>query len=227
LNFGTGFHSNDARGVTAQIDPSDALVRTMGAEIGVRTQAVPDVTTTLSLFWLQSDSELVYVGDAGTNEPGLGSQRFGVEVASYWRPTSWFRADGELALTQARFIDAPAGMEHIPNSIPVMFSGGINLGAQDNAPGWFAAARVRMFANSPLEESGAVRGRDSVLVNATVGHRLNNWEVALDCLNLLNRKDNDISYYYESQAPGRQAAFDTHIHPIEPLMFRMRVTYRF
>ena len=227
LNFGTGFHSNDARGVTAEIDPADALVRTMGAEIGVRTQAVQDVTTTLSLFWLQSDSELVYVGDAGTNEPGPGSERFGVEVASYWRPTQWFRADGELALTQARFIDAPAGMEHIPNSIPIMFSGGINLGAQDNAPGWFAGARVRMFANSPLEESDTVRGRDSVLVNATVGYRRNNWEAAIDCLNLLNRQDNDISYFYESQAPGRPAAFDTHIHPIEPRMFRMRLTFRF
>ncbi len=227
MNFGTGFHSNDARGVTAQIDPADALVRTMGAEIGVRTQAIKNVTTTLSLFWLQSDSELVYVGDAGTNEPGLGSQRFGIEVASYWRPTPWFRADGELALTHARFIGAPAGMEYIPNSIPVMFSGGINLGAQDNEPGWFAASRVRIFANSPLEESGTVRGRDSVLVNATIGYRRNKWEAALDCLNLLARTDNDISYYYESQAPGRPAAFDTHIHPMEPRMFRMRLTFHF
>jgi hypothetical protein len=227
LNFGTGFHSNDARGVTAEVDPANPLVRTMGAEFGVRTQAIPTVTTTLALFWLQSGSELVYVGDAGTNEPGPGSERFGIEVASYWRPSSWFKADGELALVRARFTDAPAGMEYIPNSIPVMFSGGINLGAQGNATGWFAASRVRIFANSPLEESGTVRGRDSVLVNATVGYRRKGWEAALDCLNLLDRKDNDISYYYESQAPGRPAAFDTHIHPMEPRMFRMRVTFYF
>jgi hypothetical protein len=108
-----------------------------------------------------------------------------------------------------------------------MFSGGVNLGAQGNDTGWFAGARVRMFANSPLEETDTVRGRDSVLVNATVGYRHKNWEAAVDCLNLLDRQDNDISYFYESQAPGRPAANDTHIHPIEPRMFRLRLTYRF
>jgi hypothetical protein len=108
-----------------------------------------------------------------------------------------------------------------------MFSGGFNLGAQGNDSGWFAGARVRMFANSPLEETDTYRGRDSIQVNATVGYRKKNWEVAVDCLNLLNRQDNDISYYYESQAPGRSAANDTHIHSVEPRMFRCRVTYQF
>lgn len=227
LNFGTGFHSNDARGVSAGQNAADALVRTMGAEIGVRTQAVKNITTTLALFWLQSDSELVYVGDAGTNEPGNGSERYGVELTSYWRPTEWFSADAELALTHARFLDAPDGADHIPNSIPIMFSGGFNLGAQGNTAGWFAGARIRMFANSPLEETDTVRGRDSILVNATVGYRMKDWEFAVDCLNLLNRQDQDISYYYESRAPGQLAANDVHMHPIEPRMFRMRVTYRF
>ena len=227
LNFGTGFHSNDARGVMSGINPADALVRTMGGEIGLRSQTVKNMTTTLALFWLQSDSELVYVGDAGTNEPGLASQRYGIELASYWRPTKWFSTDAEVALAYARFIDAPSNANHIPNSIPIMFSGGFNLGAQGNDSGWFAGARVRMFANSPLEETDTYRGRDSIQVNATVGYRKKNWEVAVDCLNLLNRQDNDISYYYESQAPGRLAANDTHIHSVEPRMLRCRVTYQF
>ncbi|MCA1964878.1 MAG: TonB-dependent receptor plug domain-containing protein, partial [Prosthecobacter sp.] len=132
LNFGTGFHSNDARGVTAGRDSADALVRTMGAEIGLRTQAVPTLTATLAAFWLRSDSELIYVGDAGTNEAGPGSDRYGVELAAYWRPTSWFSADTELALTHARLRDVPGGADHIPNSIPIMFSGGFTLGAQGN-----------------------------------------------------------------------------------------------
>jgi hypothetical protein len=235
LNFGTGFHSNDARGVSTRIDPStglgvstvDPLVRTIGAEIGVRTQAVRDVTTTLSFFWLQSDSELVYVGDAGTNEPGPASRRFGVELASYWRPSDWFSADGELALTYARFRNAP-GMAHIPNSVPVMFSGGLNVGAQGNAPGWFLGMRVRVFANRPLEETNTVTGRDSVMLNGTLGYRRNNWEAAVDCLNILNRADNDIEYFYESQLAGEPAPVaDRHFHPVEPRMFRFRVTYRF
>lgn len=226
LNFGTGFHSNDARGVSAASNAADPLVRTLGAEIGLRTQAVPDLTTTLAFFWLRSDSELIYVGDAGTNEPGPGSERYGIELTSYWRPHRWFSADAELALTNARLIDAPGGANHIPNSIPIMFSGGINLGAQGNDNGFFAGARVRCFANSPLEETNTVKGRDSLMVNATVGYRHNSWETAVDCLNLLNRSDYDISYFYQSN-PGTGPIDARHVHPIEPRMFRFRVTYRF
>lgn len=226
LNFGTGFHSNDARGVSAASNAADPLVRTLGAEIGLRTQAVPDLTTTLAFFWLRSDSELIYVGDAGTNEPGPGSERYGIELTSYWRPHRWFSADAELALTNARLLDAAGGANHIPNSIPIMFSGGINLGAQGNDNGFFAGARVRCFANSPLEETNTVKGRDSLMVNATVGYRHNSWETAVDCLNLLNRSDYDISYFYQSN-PGTGPIDARHVHPIEPRMFRFRVTYRF
>lgn len=235
LNFGFGFHSNDARGVNTRIDPNtlapvqavDPLVRTMGAEVGVRTQAIKNVTTTLALFWLQSDSELVYVGDAGTNEPGPASRRFGIEVASYWRPNSWFSADGELALSYARFRNAP-GMDHIPNSVPIMFSGGVNFGAQGNADGWFTGIRARVFANSPLEETGTVTSRPTFMLNGTVGYRRKQWEAALDCLNILDRHDNDIEYYYDSQLATEAAPVsDTHFHPVEPRMFRFRVTYRF
>lgn len=97
LNFGTGFHSNDARGVNTTRDPqtgdpvlrTDPLVRTIGAEVGVRTQIIPNVTATLTAFWLDSDSELVYVGDAGTNEAGAASRRYGLEAAIYWAPKDW------------------------------------------------------------------------------------------------------------------------------------------
>lgn len=227
LNFGTGFHSNDARGVTARSLQADPLVRTMGAEIGLRTQAVPKLTTTLALFWLQSDSELIYVGDAGTNEPGPGSERYGVELATYWRPNSWFSADAELALTYARLKDS-GNADRIPNSVPVMFSGGFTLGAQGSADGWFTGLRVRAFTGRPLEETGQREGRESIMLNGTVGYRRKNWEAAVDCLNLLNRADNDIEYAYESQLPGEAGPVtDTHFHPVEPRMFRFRVTYRF
>lgn len=227
LNFGTGFHSNDSRGVTARSNAADPLVRTMGAEIGVRTQAVPTLTTTLAFFWLQSDSELLYVGDAGTNEPGPGSERYGIELASYWRPKPWFSADAELALTYARLRDS-GNADHIPNSVPVMFSGGFTLGAQGGRDGWFTGMRVRAFTGRPLEETGQVEGRESILVNATVGYRRKNWEAAVDCLNLLNRADNDIEYYYESQLRNEAGPVnDVHFHPVEPRMFRVRLTYRF
>src|SRR5262249_16939775 len=66
VNAGTGFHSNDARGTTITRDgdgnPADRvtpLVRAKGAEIGVRTVAIPHLQSTLSVWMLRLASELV------------------------------------------------------------------------------------------------------------------------------------------------------------------------
>ena len=56
VNAGYGFHSNDARGVFTTIDPKTnlavdpvTLVRTKGAELGVRTEIIPKVQSSLAL----------------------------------------------------------------------------------------------------------------------------------------------------------------------------------
>jgi len=235
LNFGTGFHSNDARGVNTTRDPSsgdrvepvDPLVRTIGAEVGVRTQIIPHVTATVAAWWLDNDSELVYIGDEGTNEAGPGSRRYGLEAAIYWAPLDWVVVDAEVAVTHARFRDSP-GADYIPDSVPWMVSGGFVLGAQGQQAGWFAGTRVRAFGRRPLIEDNSVKGRTTFTVNANLGYRTDRWETAVECLNLLDRKDNDIEYFYTSRLPGeRDEGFDdVHLHPAEPRMFRARFTYR-
>src|SRR5262249_31941646 len=58
LDFGQGFHSNDARGTTITIDPNDPdtavskvtpLVRATGAEVGVRSTPSPELELTAAL----------------------------------------------------------------------------------------------------------------------------------------------------------------------------------
>ena len=236
LNYGMGFHSNDARGVNttvsattgAALDPATPLVRTQGAEFGVRTQAVPHLTSTLALYWLKLDSELVYDADVGENTPGPPSERYGIEWSNYWRPAGWFGLDAELALTHSRFTDTSAGQNLIPQSVPLMFAGGITLGAQGGADGFFASLRARAFGKRPLENN-AYSDRPSFLVNGSIGYRHKNWEAALECLNILNRADNDIAYYYASRLPGEAAGGvnDVHLHPTEPRQFRLKMTYWF
>ncbi len=86
-NAGMGFHSNDARGAVISVDPLTGepadrvtpLVRARGAEVGVRTVRVRGLQSTVSLWYLGIDSELLFVGDAGTTEAGRPSRRVGVE----------------------------------------------------------------------------------------------------------------------------------------------------
>jgi hypothetical protein len=234
LNGGFGFHSNDARGVNIVTDPStggpadrvDPLVRTYGAEFGIRNESIPKLVNTLSFWLLRSDSELIYVGDAGNTEPGPGSQRYGVELASYWRPTDWAMVDFEATWTDAHLRTEDPPSQEIPGSIPVTLNAGFTLGG---AEGFFCSLRGRYFDGRPLNETLDVEARESFQVNARLGYRRKNWEVAVDCLNLLNRPDNDIEYFYGSQLPSDLGATvdDRHIHPIEPRMFRVSVTWKF
>ncbi len=229
LNGGFGFHSNDARGVTIQRDPLTgeavdsvpALVRTKGSEIGVRSQVLPGLTSTLGLWYLESDSELVYVGDAGNIEAGDASRRYGIEWSNYWRPQSWLYIDTEVTVTESEFIGSG---EEIENAVPVSFSSGISIG---EGTGAFASLRSRYFSPRPLNGDGSIESDDAFQLNARVGYRTeNDWEFAIEALNLLDAKDNDVEYYYASRLRGEPAAGieDVHLHPYEPFQIRFSVT---
>ena len=111
LNWGRGFHSNDARGATITVDPTTGtpvdrvspLVRTTGYEAGVRTQRLPGVTASLSLWQLRQNSELLFTGDAGTTEPSRASLRTGIEALVQYLPKSWITLDAGVGFTRARF----------------------------------------------------------------------------------------------------------------------------
>lgn len=234
VNAGFGFHSNDARGVTIAVDPNDGatpadpvdpLVRTKGAEVGFRTSVAESSTFTGTLWYLESDSELVFVGDGGATEPSDGSERWGIEITYYWRPNEWLAVDAEYAFVDARFVDVDPGFSEIPNSIDHSAAAGITF---DGGEGWFGSLRARYFAPRPLEESGEVESKDSLMVNGRIGYRRDSWEVGLDILNILDRNDNDIEYYYESRIPGETVGVeDIHFHPVEPRQARVYALLRF
>ena len=224
VNGGYGFHSNDARGVNLAVDGADPLVRTYGGELGMRSEIFENFVSTLALFYLHSDSELLYVGDAGASEPGPATVRYGVEWATYWQPTEWLKIDNEVTLAHGELQDVGSDDE-IPGSVPFTLSSGITIGKRE---GFFGTLRGRYFSPRPLIEDGSEESRASLQVNTRIGYRKNDWEVSLDCLNLLDRDDNDIEYYYESQLPTEAGPVnDIHLHPSEPRTFRVSFTKRF
>ena len=231
VNAGYGFHSNDARGTTITVDPAngvtpadkvDPLAATKGAEIGVRTSIIDGLVSTVSFWALEVDSELVFVGDAGGTEANGRTWRHGVELANFYQVNEWLAFDADLALTHARYAEDAGGGRYIPGSLDTVATGGaiVKFGG-----GWSAALRARYFGPQPLTEDNSVEGDSSLTFNARLGWRGRDWEVALSVLNLLDRDNNDIVYYYESQLPGEAAPVaDYHLHPAEPRAFRLTAT---
>ncbi len=232
---GQGLHSNDARGATTKVDPQSAepvapvdfLVRSNGAELGLRFFDYSAFNASLALWYLAVDSELLYVGDAGTNEPGRASKRYGVEMAAYyWFGGNW-SLDAELALTRSRFTEEVTQQgAYVEGALPLVLSTGLVYKA--NAP-WQASLRLRHFGKRVLESFNQQRSNATTVVNADYRYQWQQWQLALELLNLFDSKDNDIDYYYASRLIGetQQGVEDTHSHPIAPRTLRFKLSYRF
>jgi hypothetical protein len=52
----------------------------------VRTVRIPHLQSSVAAWSLSLDSELVFVGDAGTTEAGRPSHRYGIEWVNYYAP---------------------------------------------------------------------------------------------------------------------------------------------
>ena len=234
LNGGFGFHSNDARGTTISIDPAsgeaaeavDPLVRSFGGELGLRAGLLPGLRSTLSVWYLQLDSELLYVGDAGATEASDGSRRHGIELTNYWEPLTGLAVDLDLAFTQARFRDVEESLDHIPGALESVISGGVTYRAPSGA---FGALRVRHLGAYPLIEDDSVRADAMTLCNLGAGWDGGGWEVGVEVINVLDSESDDIQYFYASRLDGEAAegVEDFHVHPVEPLAVRGRLILRF
>jgi hypothetical protein len=225
LNGGYGFHSNDARGVTDASHPATPLARAKSAEFGVRTAAIPGLVSTASLWLLDLDSELVFVGDAGNTEATGSTRRYGVEFANFYRLNNWLTLDADIAFTHGRYRENTGDGTYIPNSLDTVVTAGVVI---DLPAGWTAALRARYFGPQPLVEDNSVTAPSSLTYNARLGWRGRDWEIALDILNLFDHDNYDIAYFYESQLPGEALPVaDIHFHPAEPRTFRLNITRRF
>ncbi|HSW22575.1 MAG TPA: TonB-dependent receptor [Burkholderiaceae bacterium] len=228
VNAGRGFHSNDARGTTATIDPKTGepvdgvpgLVAARGLEFGARTEWIPGLQSSLALWKLDFDSELVYVGDAGATEPSRPSTRRGIEWNNRYLPTPWLLVDADLAWTHARFSDSDPAGERIPNAVDKV--GSVAVTARDLGP-WSASMQWRYVGAGALLEDNSVRSHSSLTANLRVARRLaRRSELTLDVFNLFDRDVNDIEYLYESRLRGEPAAVaDRHVHPAEPRTVRL------
>ncbi len=230
-NWGWGFHSNDARGSVqtrdpetgAPVDPVDPIVRAKGAEVGARTLVTGRLHSSVVFWGLDIDSELLFVGDAGTTEASRPSRRLGFEWSNVYTPTPWLTLDADLAYSRGRFRDDDPAGDYIPGAV----EGVASLGAtfQNSGP-LSASLRLRYFGPRPLVEDDSVRSRPSTTLSARIGYRINpRFSLTVDLFNLTNAKVSDIDYFYRSRLPGEpsEGVDDIHTHPLEP--FRVRASF--
>jgi outer membrane receptor protein involved in Fe transport len=234
VNAGRGFHSNDARGVTQTLDPTNgavsprvpALVSAKGAELGARTEAIRGPQSSIAFWTLYSDSELQYGADSdiGSTSPNGASRRYGVEWNNHWTPTHWLLFDADLAWTHARYAymnDNGSLGNYVPNAVSTVASFGVTV---FQGP-WSGGVTARYFGPYPITQDGSLpNAPSSFATNVRVQNQLTpRVAVAMDVLNVFDRKNYDIAYAQDYKVPPVAAVVPNGmtVHPADPIQVRL------
>jgi hypothetical protein len=235
---GYSFHSNDARSATSAVNPDGTPVGTLlpvlipayGGEVGIRSSIIPGLQSTISLWALHNKSELYFNGldqDSGEiSNSQQATRRFGVEWSNYYTPVDWLTFDLDLANSSAHFVspttadeDPTPGGTQVDEAIHTSLSGGVTVRV---GGGVSVTLRVRDFGPRPLVSDSSVSSASTTVVNLGLVYQMNDrCKFTCDVLNLLNRKDHDIDYYYDSKdSPTSPVFTGDHFHPVEPIEVR-------
>lgn len=228
LNFGTGFHSNDAR--DAVENPStNSLTRAIGYELGIRSQPWTWTEFLATAWLLDLDSELVFVGDEGTTEPRGKTRRLGTEFSARFTPREWLSIRGDITYTHAEFRKTGDAVPLAPEftafssvtaHLPIGLSGtlqmltvGSRAGTEDNH------VKLEPFTIFDLVL------RYKIPLAPPTG-RL---EAFFSIRNLTDTDWRQAQFYYESRLPGEPAGgvADIHFVPGTPRMFMGGLTWFF
>ncbi len=235
LNYGTGFHSNDARGATTTRDPTsgtvvtrdDPLVPARGAEVGFRTIAVPGLQSTFAAWYLGFDSELIFVGDAGIAEASRPSRRYGVEWTNYLKLKSWLTVELDMSFSHAEFVGNSSGGNYIPGALDRVVAGAITVTPAKRV---FGSVRLRHFGPRPLIADGSFYSKPTTILNGELGWAIHDQlNITLEGFNLFDSQVSDIDYYYTSRLLGEPAGGvdDIHLHPSLPRTLRLQFNVLF
>lgn len=214
FNFGSGFHSNDARSVVSLRERSTPLARALGYELGTRIHPMRSMNWSLALWGLDLESEMVWVGDEGTTEARGPTRRLGATLEGRWDLTPWLRADVDLSYVHGLFTQLPADANAIPLAPPWTAAAGLSF---HHPARLFGSIRLRAIGDRPATEDRSLTAQGFTLLSAQIGYRGSFYEVSLTAENLLNSEWREAQFANSSRLQNEpMPVTDLHFTPGTP-----------
>jgi hypothetical protein len=228
LNYGRGFHSNDARGAIRRFDgrPTVTLLATAdGYETGTRIRPVSGLELAAAVFRLDLESETVWVGDEGRTVARGPTRRIGAELEARMKLTRWLFLDADATFARATFVENAGNANAVALAPTRTFSAGIGF---KHPGGTFGSLRVRSIAARPATEDRSLTADGWTIVDASIGHRIGAFEFAADVRNVLNTRYREVQFANESRLPSEsEPVRDIHFTPGWPFTALVRVAAYF
>jgi hypothetical protein len=203
-NFGTGYHSNDARAVIS--DPNlTALPTAQGYEFGLRSKAIPRTELSLTYWVIDLASELVFVGDDGTTEARGPSHREGIEFAVRVKILDWLTFSGDVTAAKAEF-DTGGAVPLAP-----LLTSRADLTAR--LPwGLSSSLSMRYLGDRYADEERHQTARGYLLFDITARYRYKWLEAFVSIENLANTEYREAQFFFTSRLAGEPAGGVPDIH---------------
>jgi outer membrane receptor protein involved in Fe transport len=220
VNFGGGFHSNDAR-VFVQ-DPDKKIPRYWSGEVGARSRLFERLDATFSYWRSYLTSELVFVGDEGGFEPSGASRRHGIESEFRYDILSWLSYDLDLSYTWARFTNG----DKVP--LAPRFLAFTGLTARHDS-GLQARLQMRHIGRRFSTEDGSIETPTSTIFDLFLKYVWQRYEFFVQFQNLANAKWRSAEHAFESRTASEVAAglpgrLDSHFTPGDPFTAKAGIT---
>ena len=215
-NYGEGYHSNDAR--SAVVPGSSPLARAKTYEVGARSKPWgPDGLELIATLWaIDLQSELVFVGDDGTTDIRGPTRRRGVEVAARGQVFGPIDVNGSFTWANAEFRNGDA----IPNAPELTAYGAVILRYPE---GLTTQLQATYFGVRPLVEDRSFKSPSWVDVDLSSRYKIpvklshGRLEAFFFIQNLLNTHWEQATFAFQSRLRNEPAGVtDLHFVPGNP-----------
>ncbi|WP_020597543.1 TonB-dependent receptor [Spirosoma panaciterrae] len=222
LNTGKGFHSNDARVVTAQ-NGREILPGAYGADLGIIIKPTPQLLINAAAWYLYMKQEFVYVGDEGVVEPSGRSRRQGIDLSARYQLTKSLFVDLDLNTATPRSLDAESGQNYLPLAPVFTSTGGLSVQTRYGLSG---SLRYRYMADRPANEDNSIVAKGYFVTDMQLNYARRMYTLGLSVQNLLNTRWKETQFATESRLQGEASPVDEiHFTPGTPFFARLSLTY--
>ncbi|AXO79838.1 TonB-dependent receptor [Olleya aquimaris] len=225
LKSGIGFHSNDSRVVLNQ-NIDNALPKAYGVDLGNIWKPTDKLVLNSALWYLFSEEEFVYVGDAGIIEPSGKSERYGVDFGVRYQVSDNIYFNTDATYTRARSLEEDNGNDYIPLAPDFTVVGGLSFKDINNFSG---GINYRYVDDRPANEDNSVQAEGYFVTDLNLNYAFDNhWKLGVSIENLFDTDWKETQFLTESRLQNEAASVEEiHFTPGTPFYFKTTLSYSF
>jgi hypothetical protein len=224
LKSGIGFHSNDTR-VILQQNADKVLPKAYGLDFGNLWKPTPKMVLNTAIWYLLSEEEFVYVGDAGIVEPSGESERFGIDFGVTYQFTDWLFFNTDLTYTKARSLENISGEDFIPLAPDFTMVGGLSV---SNLGKFSGGLQYRYIDDRPANEDNSIVAEGYFIADFNVNYKMKKITLGIAVENIFNVAWNETQFATESRLQNEpNSVEEIHFTPGTPFFAKASISYRF